>query len=166
MWKYPDFMMFKCVWMDPRDGSECHGEQIATSKYCVLHAPASEMDLSAFHAVRVRAARYRLSDSLPKAAALLSTVLDDEDEATANRLKAAVEVFDRTGIPRAAASTVTLQGELSHRVTVSAADTLNARLDALAVRAYPELDSTVDGAVEPEDEDLSFDPPVMSHETV
>ena len=153
--------MFQCIWMDPRDGSDCAGEQLPTSKFCVLHAPAAEMDLSGFHASRVRAARYKLSESLPKAAQLLADTLDDGDELTANRLKAAVEVFDRTGIPRAAASTVTLQGELSHRHTVSAAETLQDRLDALARRAYPELEGTVDGSTSPLDDEMDMAAPPM-----
>lgn len=148
--------LFRCIWLDERDGTECSGEQLPTSKFCSLHAPASEMDLSGFHASRIRAARYKLADSLPKAADLLSSTLQDENEQTGNRLKAAVEVFDRAGIPRAAASTVTLQGELSHRVTVSAADMLQDRLDALARRAYPELDSTVEGSTIDAEDDVAL----------
>ena len=152
--------LIQCSWVSPT-GWRCDEETMEHSmEWCIVHLPAAEMDLSAYHSARVRAARYKLASALPIAADLLLDTVKDAEESTANRLKAAVEVFDRTGIPRAAASTVTLQGELSHRVTMSAADTLNARLDALAVRAYPELAGTVDGSVDLlEDPDLEFAPP-------
>jgi len=124
--------LMQCEYAGPT-GIRCSREIIDTSeRWCALHCPADELDLSSFHATRLRAARYRIAQALPDAADTMVEVMSDKEGNPANRAKAAAEVLDRGGLPRIQATV--LQGDITTRSAKTAGQLVTERLAALASR--------------------------------
>lgn len=128
----PISSLMQCEYAGPT-GMRCSREIIDTSeRWCALHCPADELDLSSFHASRLRAARYRIAQALPDAADTIVEVMSDKEGNPANRAKAATEVLDRGGLPRIQATV--LQGDITTRTEKTAGQLVTERLSALASR--------------------------------
>jgi len=124
--------MMQCDYTGPT-GMRCTREIIETSeRWCALHCPADELDLSSFHATRLRAARYKIAQALPDAADTMVEVMADREGNPANRAKAAAEVLDRGGLPRIQATV--LQGDITTRTEKTSGQLIIERLAALSSR--------------------------------
>lgn len=124
--------MIQCEYAGPT-GMRCAREIIETSeRWCALHCPADELDLSTFHATRLRAARYKIAQALPDAADTMVEVMSDREGNPANRAKASAEILDRGGLPRIQATV--LQGDITTRTEKTSGQLIIERLAALASR--------------------------------
>jgi hypothetical protein len=129
--------VLQCEYVGPT-GISCQRDCIETSdQWCGIHCPASELDLSSFHASRLRAAKYRIAQALPDAAETVIAVMDDAEGNPANRLKASLEVLDRGGMPRVQATI--LQADILSRTGKTAGQEVSDRLAALGAR-FSQLD--------------------------
>lgn len=137
-------VLIQCEYVTP-SGYRCDRETTELSdRWCAIHCPPDELDLSGFHAARVRAAKYVLAKGLPSAAETLVRLSGDEEAGAGANIKAATEVMDRAGIPRVAATV--LQADITHREGRTAAQTVRERLSALGDR-FAETEE--DGLPEP-----------------
>jgi hypothetical protein len=149
-------VMFQCEYTGPT-GVRCGAEIIEGSeRWCAIHCPADELDLSTFHASRLRAAKYRIAQALPSAAGRLAEVIERGDESTANIIKASTEVLDRGGLPKVAA--VTMQADITARLERTPGQELTDRLNAMAARLSPTI-AIIDGSVDPDEDDFDSPPP-------
>lgn len=131
--------MMQCEYAGPT-GVRCTRDIIDTSeRWCAIHCPADELDLSSFHAGRLRAAKYRIAQALPDAAEVITGIMANEDSMEGNRLKASLEVLDRGGLPRVQATI--LQGDITTRVAKTAGQMVTERLAKLAERTAEVEDS-------------------------
>jgi hypothetical protein len=140
--------ILQCEYVGPT-GIQCVRDCIETSdQWCGIHCPASELDLSSFHASRLRAAKYRIAQALPDAAETVVEIMDDREAGPGNRLKAGLEVLDRGGMPRVQATI--LQADILTRTGKTPGQEVSDRLAALNAR-FAQLD--------PDDPDLPPVPP-------
>jgi len=138
--------ILQCEYVGPT-GIQCVRDCIETSdQWCGIHCPASELDLSSYHASRLRAAKYRIAQALPDAADTIVEVMSDKEGNPANRAKAAVEVLDRGGMPRVQATI--LQADILTRTGKTPGQELSDRLNALGDR-YAQLDQDPDDLPQP-----------------
>ena len=125
-------VLVQCEYETP-GGFRCARETTELSdRWCAIHCPPDELDLTGFHAARARAAKYTLAKGLPDAAATLVRLSADEEAGAGANIKAATEVLDRAGIPRVAATV--LQADIVHREGRTAAQIVKERLGALGDR--------------------------------
>jgi hypothetical protein len=149
-------VLIQCEYVTP-SGWRCEQETIETSeRWCAVHCPPDEIDLSAYHSARLRAAKYRLASALPTAADRLVEVVARGDDSTANVIKASTEILDRGGLPKVAA--VTMQADITARLERTPGQELTARLDAMAARLSPTI-AIIDGSVDPDEDDFDSPPP-------
>ena len=152
-------VLIQCEYVTP-SGWRCEAETIETSEqWCAIHCPPDEIDLSSYHAARLRAAKYRLAQVLPTAADRLAQVVRDGDESTANVIKASTEILDRGGLPKVAA--VQMQADITARMVRTPGQVLSERLDSMAARLAPPI-GIVDGStspLDPEDDEFAGPPP-------
>lgn len=144
--------LFRCEYFDERWAEQCADEQLPTSKFCVLHAPADEMDLSRHQAKVLRASRYRGLSKAPRMMDELIHVAEDrEGEPGATRVRAAEAVLDRVGLPRMTAAQVDITGGIEVSVTDVRAS-FEAAMARLTTRTHEIIDALPD-------EDDSTPPP-------
>ena len=138
-------------------GFRCDRETMELSdRWCAIHCPPDELDLSSFHAARARAAKYTLARGLPTAAEALVRIAGDPEQVSGAVIKASTEILDRAGIPRVAATV--LQADITHREGRTAGQIVAERLASLGARLaedaeddLPEPPDIVEGTVtEPE----------------
>lgn len=126
-------VLVQCEYVSPT-GFRCDRETMEHSdRWCAIHCPADELDLSSFHAARARAAKYTLARGLPTAAESLVRIAGDPTEGAGAVIKASTEILDRAGIPRVAATI--LQADITHREGRTAAQIVRERLSGLGSRA-------------------------------
>ena len=145
-----------CEYISP-GGFRCDRETMELSdRWCAIHCPPDELDLSSFHAARARAAKYTLARGLPTAAEALVRIAGDPEQGSGAVIKASTEILDRAGIPRVAATV--LQADITHREGRTAGQIVAERLASLGARLaedaeddLPEPPDIVEGTVtEPE----------------
>ena len=125
-------VLIRCEYVTP-GGFRCDRETMELSdRWCAIHCPADELDLSSFHAARARAAKYTLARGLPTAAEALVRIAGDPEQGSGAVIKASTEILDRAGIPRVAATV--LQADITHREGRTAGQIVAERLASLAGR--------------------------------
>ena len=148
-------VLIRCEYVTP-SGFRCDRETLDHSdRWCAIHCPADELDLSSFHAARARAAKYTLARGLPTAAEALVRIAGDPTEGSGAVIKASTEILDRAGIPRVAATV--LQADITHREGKTAGQIVAERLAGLAGRLAEDAEDdlpeppgmVVDGTVSP-----------------
>ena len=151
-------VLIRCEYVTP-GGFRCDRETMELSdRWCAIHCPADELDLSSFHAARARAAKYTLARGLPTAAEALVRIAGDPEQGAGAVIKASTEILDRAGIPRVAATI--LQADITHREGKTAGQIVAERLAGLAGRMADDAEDdlpepptagpvVVDGTVSP-----------------
>lgn len=119
----------QCTYRHP-DTTRCMKQRLDYGTRCITHVDIDEIDPEAMLRSRATKAKLRLAETLEAAVDRVEEIIGDPDVPVAVALKAASEVFDRAGVPRLTASSITAEVEVTD--SSEATRLLSARLDRLA----------------------------------